>query len=104
MPVGIHPHLFVVGVGSPFTVPAMERLGARRGHPTTLRSAGSTDVGESHVPRAFKITIVRYQRQDLPLLRSDKFFKAGYYVNTHMGKERDMYLRSCLATRRVRTD
>jgi hypothetical protein len=31
MPVGTHPHLLVVGVGSPIDVPCFERLGARWG-------------------------------------------------------------------------
>jgi hypothetical protein len=61
MPVGTHPHLLVVGVGTLLTVPSMVGQGTRRGE---VGGSNSRDyqLSGSHVRRAFQIISIRYLR------------------------------------------
>jgi hypothetical protein len=68
--VGIHPHLLVVGAGSPIAVPRLAWLGARQGEFIALIREIYRGR-ESHVRRALKMIYVRYHRQNLPLGHSD---------------------------------
>jgi hypothetical protein len=65
MPVGTHPHLLVVGAGSPIAVPSMARLVARRNEIWRPRSADEQLSGSINTG-GFKNLFVDH-RQDLPL-------------------------------------
>jgi hypothetical protein len=83
MPLGIHPYLLVVGVGSPIAVPCVARLGARRGEIRRLRSTDQRLSG-SLIAKGFSndylYTNVMISRSASPIFP----FSAGYSSNNIM--------------------
>jgi hypothetical protein len=103
MPVGTHPHLLVVGVGSPIAVPYLVRLGARRGEIRRLRSADQQLSGSLRAGGLLKMSFV-HKRQDLPLGYSDIPCEGLILLACSHVYGRNLYLRGRLAATRVRAD